>query len=315
MKPRVSIIIPFRDRTESVGKAVRSVLEQTYTDFEVILVDDGSTEDVTRYVAIPSARVRYVRQENTGVSAARNLGIGLAEGRYVAFLDSDDLFASNKLERQVSIMERNPDLLLSHTSYQYFDSNGRFLNVVRSGRFGGWVYPRIVFNCQIATSTVMVRKDAFTADLKFDQSIRVAEDVLVWSQLARISRIAGIDEVLSFVRRHPGAAAFDVEAQLTGIHNVVRYFLTREKTGGLMWRRLVSSYHVFRSGVFYTSARSREARIESIYAIIRCPLNLSGYLYLILSFFPVRVGRVLVRARRSVGNWMTRLLVMLSVPS
>lgn len=268
-------------------------MRQTYSDFEIILVDDGSTEDVKKRVKTSSRRVRYVRQENRGVSAARNLGVEMSAGRYVAFLDSDDLFAPRKLERQVSFMERNPDLLLSHTSYAYIDSNGCFLDEVRSGTFSGRVYPRIIFACPIATSTVMVRREAFSEGLKFDESVRAGEDVLMWSRVARISKIAGIDEVLSLVRKHLGMAAFSPEAQLAGIDNVVRYYLRQDKGSGLWDRRLMSSYYLFRAGVFYASGRLREARLNGVYALVRYPLNLPRFMLLLSSILPRRLLGVL----------------------
>lgn len=122
--PTVSVVVPVHNRISWAVEAVRSVLDQTYADFEVVVVDDGSTEDPTP-LRVADERVRYVRQENRGASAARNLGLGLARGRYVAFLDADDLFVPGKLERQATVMEGRPDVAISHTSYLLMDHEGR----------------------------------------------------------------------------------------------------------------------------------------------------------------------------------------------
>ncbi len=113
-------------------------------------------------------RVRYMFRKNRGCSNARNHGISLAQGRYIAFLDSADVFVPAKLEKQVSCMENNPGVLLSHTSYLRIDANGEYIKEVKSGTFSGKVYPNIMRWCPIATPTVMILREALGESLRFE---------------------------------------------------------------------------------------------------------------------------------------------------
>lgn len=216
----VSVVIPFRGRIPWLREAVDSVLAQTFRDFELILVDDGSPEDVSGESWVRHESVHYVRQDPRGPGAARNRGVRLGLGRYVAFLDSDDLFLPDKLEIQYREMEAHPDVALSHTSYERMDRDGRFLDVMDSGAFTGRVYPGILDRCVIATPTVMVRRDSLW-DSPFDESVRVGEDVIAWLRIARDHEILGIRKPLARVRMHGANAALLPEAQLEGSLNVL----------------------------------------------------------------------------------------------
>jgi len=212
--PAVSVIIPFYNRPDWVLQAVGSVLAGSFADFELILVDDGSSESIPDFHGLfGDRRIRYVRQENRGAAAARNLGIDLATGRYLAFLDSDDLFFPDKLAKQYRFMEENPAALLSHTSYQRMDAAGGFIDTVASGEFRGRLYPEIISCCLIATPTVMIRSEAL-AGHRFDENLKLGEDVLLWIQLARDWEIFGMAEPLTKVRMHGGNAVLDPEKQL-----------------------------------------------------------------------------------------------------
>ena len=123
--PTVSVIIPAYNRADLIGETLESVFAQTYRDYEIIVVDDGSTDNTKEVLASLAAagKLRYTYQENAGLPAARNTGIRLAVGKYVAFLDSDDLFAPDKLEKQVAVFEANLDAMLVHSGFsKYYDT-------------------------------------------------------------------------------------------------------------------------------------------------------------------------------------------------
>ncbi|HEX9190828.1 MAG TPA: glycosyltransferase family A protein [Candidatus Deferrimicrobiaceae bacterium] len=236
MNPAVSVVIPFRGRIRWLREAVDSVLAQTFRDFELILVDDGSLEDVSGEPWVRHGLVRYVRQDPRGPGAARNHGVRLARGMYVAFLDSDDLFLPEKLEVQYREMEARPDVALSHTSYERVDAEGRFLEVIDSGAFTGRVYPGILNRCVIATPTVMVRRVSFR-DTPFDESARVGEDVILWVRIARHHEILGIRKPLARVRMHGENAALLPEAQLEGSLNILRAAFREDRSFPAAYRR------------------------------------------------------------------------------
>ena len=221
MNPAVSVIIPFRGRIPWLREAVDSVLTQTFGDFELILVDDGSDQPPSFLDEIRDDRVRCILQRPSGAGTARNAGIRKATGKYIAFLDSDDVFLPGKLEFQFRSMEEHPGLVFSHTSYLRMDADGHNLETIDSGSFTGMAYPRIITCCPIATPTVMVLKDVL-GDLKFEESVRVGEDVILWIRIARRHEILGIREPLTRVRMHGRNAALLIESQIEGSRNIFR---------------------------------------------------------------------------------------------
>ncbi len=226
--PTVSVIIATYNRATMVKEAIESVLKQTYRDFEIIVVDDGSTDNTRKTVTALSDKIVYVYQQNRGRSNARNHGISLTRGKYIAFLDSDDLFLPDKLAKQFEAMEKRPEILLSHTSYQYVDYGGNYIKEMKSGRFSGSVYPKIIRRCPIATPTVMLRREALKNGLCFKEGITIGEDIILWTQIARNSCILGINEVLAKVRVGGESAATDSQAQITGITNILEYTVKQE---------------------------------------------------------------------------------------
>lgn len=242
--PTVSVIIPFYRRVDWLKEAVQSVLGQTFQDFEIIVVDDGSPEKIGQSENLRDRRIRYVRQENRGPAAARNRGIALARGEYIAFLDADDLFAPQKLQRQVTFMEAHPKVALTHTSYILMDPKGRHLEHIHAGRFTRKSYPETVLSdCPIATPTVVIRKSSL-GTRRFKESIRIAEDTILWIELSQKSPIMGLDEPLSRVRITPTHAAFDPRSQLIGGLNILHHFMHDRRLGALFRYRKLSAIHL-----------------------------------------------------------------------
>jgi len=242
-KPLVSVIIPFYNRLHWVAEAVQSVRAQTRPTGEIILVDDGSVEDVRAWLNLEADDLRYIHQANKGPAAARNRGIDAAQGEFLAFLDSDDLFLPEKLARQLAAMLDHPDVLMSHTSYVRIDGVGNLMEVIHSGQYGGRVFPEILLGCMIATPTVMIRRAALGDHLRFNEAVHIGEDILLWSQLARRSAILGIDEPLSKVRLHGRNVAFDHAAQIQGLYNLLNYGIRVSPDLSVAQRRKLSSVH------------------------------------------------------------------------
>jgi hypothetical protein len=241
--PTVSVVIPFFSNPDWLVGAVESVLRQSYDDYEIVVVDDGS--DSWRHDPVfDDPRVRCVRQENQGAAAARNRGIEESSGRYVAFLDEDDLFADRKLEVQVDLMERNPDAEWSHTSYVRIRADGTPLGAVPSGRFAGDVFPRILFNCPIATPTLMVRSTVFESGVAFDPTLTVGdgEDTLVWAEIACRSPLLGIDEPLALVRVRAASTAFQLGAAAITKWHLAQRSKVLAKQGSLRRQVLAAAY-------------------------------------------------------------------------
>jgi glycosyltransferase involved in cell wall biosynthesis len=273
--PTVSVVIPTYNRAPMLREAIQSVLDQTYSEHEIIVVDDGSTDNTREVVnKFSDKRVRYVFQENRGRSNARNHGISLAQGRYIAFLDSDDVFVPAKLEKQVSCMEKNPGVLLSHTSYLRIDANEEYIKEVTSGTFSGKVYPNIMRWCPIATPTVMILREALGESLRFEESIHIGEDIILWAQLAKKSPFIGITEPLTKVRMHRNNAAFDPHAQITGLTNIVEFAIRLDPDLHFITRhRLLSDvYLAIGWNYFLANEKARSLKFLML-ALLNQPLN------------------------------------------
>ena len=143
--PTVSVVIPTYNRALMVKEAIQSVLDQTYSDFEIIVVDDGSTDDTREVVTAFADKVRYVFQENSGRSNARNRAIHMARGRYIAFLDSDDLYMPHKLDMQVACMEKVPEFGMVYSTAVCIDEQGNDLTRIYKANESGWIYRLVAF--------------------------------------------------------------------------------------------------------------------------------------------------------------------------
>ncbi len=203
----VTVVIPTRDRKDLVTEAVASVLKQTFKDFELIVVDDGS-EDGTREqlsARFSEPRLIYLRTENRGVSAARNLGVSSGRGRWIAFLDSDDLWEPLKLERQLGYLAENPDAEACYTGETWI-RGGRFVNprLVHAKKSGN-VFSDCLPLCIISPSSIIMTRALFEELGGFDESLPACEDYDLWLRLAARRPVHLLDERLIIKRNgHEG---------------------------------------------------------------------------------------------------------------
>jgi teichuronic acid biosynthesis glycosyltransferase TuaG len=212
MQELVSVIMPAYNAGRHVAESVRSVQAQTYPAWELVVVDDGSTDDtgeVVRRLAEGDARVRYVRRPNGGQGAARNTGIAEARGGLVAFLDADDLWLPEKLAAQVAVLEETGVDLVYCDGYVFFDDgsaeSGDFFAVV-PGKTDGPTMTRLLYAYnRIATLSVLVRREALARVGPFDEDRRLqnCEDYDMWLRLARAGcSFYGMRDKLMRYRRH-----------------------------------------------------------------------------------------------------------------
>jgi glycosyltransferase involved in cell wall biosynthesis len=182
--PRVSVIIPTFDRGWCLREAVDSVLAQEFTDFELIVVDDGSTDGTAELLEAYRPKVRLLRQANRGVSAARNRGIAAAAGGLIAFLDSDDLWLPQKLATQVDFFRVHPDALIAQTEESWV-RNGRRVNPgKRHRKRSGMIFEPSLDLCLVSPSAVMVRRELFDRVGLFDEGLPACEDYDLWLRVS-----------------------------------------------------------------------------------------------------------------------------------
>lgn len=195
--PKVSVIITTYNSMAYLPQTVESVLRQTFTDFEVLLVDDGSSDSTLEWASgLVDPRVKLISQQNQGVCVARNTGIAHARGEYVSFLDSDDLWEPTKLEKQVRCLEDNPALGLVHTWLALIDEEGNLTGRVLASNAEDDVWKQIVQKNSVACSSVLVRRCCFETVGDFDTDLRVAEDWDMWIRIAERYQFGLIKEPL-----------------------------------------------------------------------------------------------------------------------
>lgn len=220
-KIKVSVIIPFFNRVNWTIEAIKSVLDQTHQNLEIILIDDASTEDIKKIKDLikNEKRIIYYRNSNnSGVSYSRNCGINKASGEFISFLDSDDLFEKKKIEIQLYFMVSN-GYVFSHTSYETFIKSNESINKIDSGNTD-YIYPSIIAGCSIATPTVMVDKELFNEkNIKFPENIDIGEDICMWIQISKNCKLYGLNIPLSKVRKHGNNASDSEIKQVIGIKN------------------------------------------------------------------------------------------------
>jgi len=216
-QPFVSVIIPSYNRAKYVGKAVESVLDQTFQDLEIIVVDDGSTDDTLNSLTVYKDRVRVLQQVNQGRSGARNAGVTAALGSVIAFLDSDDIWLPEKLERQLEFFGNNPNIGLVHTWSSVIDEHGnprpedtrRRIQLYRRALRRGYTYIGMSQECVLFLSTVAIRRECWERIGPFDTEIPAFEDWDWYLRAARITTIASIPVSLVLYRLHGGNTAKD----------------------------------------------------------------------------------------------------------
>ncbi len=201
--PKVSVCIPAYNRPE-VGETIESVLTQTYRDFELIVIDDGSPDEST-WEVISSYRkpVRAFRQENAGIAGAKNACVAKAKGVLIAFCDHDDLWLPNKLERQVAMFEAQPEVGFVYCRYFLFSADrGDFKIRPRKGLEGD-IFNAMLLKIFVQTSTAMIRRTVWEAAGPYNPSYIIADDYDFFLRVARVTSAAFVNETLVRYRLHP----------------------------------------------------------------------------------------------------------------
>jgi len=196
MQPDVSVIIPTHNRKDFTEKAVQSVLAQTYRNFEIILVDDGSNDGTFEFKTRDS-KLRYLFQENRGVSSARNLGIENARGEWIAFLDSDDYWLPRKLEAQLRFHAENPRFRISQTQEIWIRGGKRVNARNKHKKPEGPLFEASLPLCIISPSCVMLHRNVFKKTGVFDEQFTVCEDYELWLRVTLYFEVGLLDKALT----------------------------------------------------------------------------------------------------------------------
>ena len=184
IKPQVSVIIPTYNRAWVIKEAIDSVLTQDYTEFELIVVDDGSTDQTFDVLESYRNDIKVLSQKNKGVSAARNRGIAEASGKFIAFLDSDDLWLSQKLSVQIDFFNQTPDALICQTEEVWIRNGLRVNPKKRHKKPSGMIFKPSLRLCLVSPSAVMIRRRLFDRVGGFDETLPACEDYDLWLRIS-----------------------------------------------------------------------------------------------------------------------------------
>ena len=264
--PPITVIIPAFNAARHIGDALGSICDQTLRGIEVLVVDDGSTDDTVRVVDRFAGRLELsiIRQSNSGPAAARNVGIRRARARYCAFLDADDVMLPGRLAAQVVLLDADPELGLVHTDLKTFDERGVIHRTRRafSDPCGGMVLDRLLLDNFITTSTVAAPTQRLIEAGLFGEDRRVSEDFELWLKMAARWKVGFIDQPLVHYRRRPGSLSDDKLATARCALSVVQSFWRDNphyrKREPAVYRRSIAA-HLATAGTAALALRQRPA--------------------------------------------------------
>lgn len=276
--PTVSVVVPAYNAAWCVRKAIDSVLAQDFRDFELIVVNDGSTDDTLTVLRGYGDAIRVVDQRNGGMSNARNAGIRAARGEFLAFLDSDDWWLPGKLGRQVALLRARPDLGFCSCTARVEDMNGRLLNLWECPQWQGSFLVHLFgsgADVPGSCSAVLARRDLVLQAGAFDETLRGAEDPDLWIRLAAVSGYACLPEAGVVVLRRPGSVSRNLEAMRDSTLRMMRKnrpLLPREFQGRY-WRSCVAGVHGDYAKWRYREGQRRQALLEVMQLLALAPVS------------------------------------------
>lgn len=271
-KPFFSVIIPTYNRRDFLLIALQSVVEQTFSDYELIIVDDGSDDDsVVRIKPVINRlkQVKYIYQTNQGVSAARNRGIRSSNGKFIAFLDSDDRFCRNKLEVVYRHIKNNPGYKIFHTDEVWY-RNGRLLPQKKYHRKpSGFIFKEALKLCCVSFSAATIKKDLFEDVGLLDKNFPAAEDYEFWLRATSRYPVYLITRALTIKEGgHPGQLSKKYPAmdrfRIQALEKTLRNDLLSEENYRLVYRELKRKCDIYIKG---TLKRGREAEAKTYLAL------------------------------------------------
>ncbi|MGB5963087.1 MAG: glycosyltransferase family A protein [Coleofasciculaceae cyanobacterium] len=236
--PKVTVVIPAYNAMRYLPETMETALAQTFTDFEVLVVNDGSTDNTAEWVSqVTDPRVRIVSQENKGLAGARNTGIAHAKGEYIAYLDADDLWEPTKLEKQVRCLDENPEVGLVYTWTALADQYGKSTGRVISSHAEGNVWHELIeFNMVCCGSTPLIRRSCFDVVGLFSPDVSPSDDWDMWLRIANKFSFGVVKEALIRYRQHPSNSSKNFQLMLDTSRTLIERTFASAPTESLYLR-------------------------------------------------------------------------------
>lgn len=263
---KVSVIIPVYNGEAYIAQAIDSVLSQSYKNYEVIIINDGSTDNSYQKIKpfLNISNVKYIEQKNRGVTTARNVGIRNSEGELIGFLDHDDMWLPEKLELQVDYLLSHSDIGLVHTNRKrIYEEGTEILPEPPPTKAVGWCFRELFFRNQISGMTVLLRRKCLNKAGLFDERLFSGEDYELWLRISKYYPFGYIDQVSYLYRQHGLNMSHNWERALLGEIKVIEIILQkfpeiyRELGMSVVKKRVFELYH--RAADFYLYLDKRKS--------------------------------------------------------
>lgn len=295
-QPTISVIIPTYNRPHLLVRAIRSIMNQTYQDFELIVADDASADNIEKVVrGFNDRRIRYARHShNKGGSAARNTGIRLAKGEFIGFLDDDDEWMPEKLEKQLKKFQGLPEKIgVVYSGFCYVKEGGQEALQV-SPSFRGKVYPNLLRSNFLSVLTPLVRKSCFEKVGVFDEILPGHQDWDMWLRLSKYFEFEFVPEVLAKYYVHGRQMSVDINARIQAMEKLMKRY-----QADLDANPSILSEHLRTLGkLYYIADRRREGRRYICRSISLEPLRIKDYLHLFLSIMAPGLYKAFLKRRQ-----------------
>ena len=288
MEPLVSVIIPTFNRLELLRETVQSVRSQTFRDFEIIVVDDGSTDGSGEWLKA-QGDLRVVSQANSGIATSRNNGAAAARGRWLAFLDHDDLWAADKLEVQVEVINANPEVALVATRHVRLGK--RLRDPKRPKSIKGDLLAKVYSESFIHTSSVMIRKDALEHIGGFPPQYRFADEFHVWLAIARDYPIAYVNRPLALIRFYESNTSHNRVGVRTDTYDILQKHYDPQRIPLRTYLKTMSDHDISFGRAYLRAGNLAEALKWFAKSVERTPLRPRSWRYYLKCRIACALGR------------------------
>jgi len=291
--PIVSVVIPTYNRAEFITRSVKSALKQTIKNIEVIVVDDGSTDNTNQVISnINDERLRFIKLfENKGAPAARNIGLKNSKGQYICFLDSDDEILPSKLEKQLEVfnnLKEKKSIVYCGFYYIYSKTNEAVKEFIPKEK--GDIYNKIIENNCVGSPTPLIHRECFEKSGLFDESLESCQDWDMWIRLSKHFKFEFIPDCLAKVYIHGNQISTNLKTKIAAREKILQKY-----RNDIILNKSTFSWHLRRLGSYmYIDGQELNGRKIILKSIKVDPINWRGYAHVILSYLSKNLYKELI---------------------
>ncbi|WP_448701617.1 glycosyltransferase [Mucilaginibacter sp. AW1-3] len=303
--PMITVLMPAYNAERYIAEAIASVLQQTYADFELIIVNDGSTDGTRNIIrTFKDPRIKLIDQPNMGVAAALNTGLEHATAPYIARFDADDICYPERLEKQLHFLQHNPEYILVGSDAEYIIENGDFLfNFQCIAHTHDEIMAKLYFYCPFIHPTVMYKKESVRNAGGYPNHAHNFEDYLLWTNIARIGKLYNMPQPLIKYRLNPTSVTIDERWRGKRFREIKRTAITRGSITPVegdellaiikaqdVWKIKQGSYHALCGKKFLANNYEPEKARKHVRKAIKIyPFRFDNYLLYTVSYLPERL--------------------------